>query len=192
MKTILLLLCLVLALPATRAQQRTYSFDKKISLPGDGGYDYLSIDQANNKLYVSHGTSVNVIDLATETPVAVIGDMKGVHGIAIANDLGKGFISDGRANAVIAFDLKTYQKISTIPVNGNGPDGIMYDAFSKKVFCFNGGSKNASVIDAVGLKQVGTVDLGGGPQPCGNRCKNDGRYKKLSPCALWRPDRSCT
>jgi DNA-binding beta-propeller fold protein YncE len=164
MKTILLLLCLVLALPATRAQQRTYSFDKKISLPGDGGYDYLSIDQANNKLYVSHGTSVNVIDLATETPVAVIGDMKGVHGIAIANDLGKGFISDGRANAVIAFDLKTYQKISTIPVNGNGPDGIMYDAFSKKVFCFNGGSKNASVIDAVGLKQVGTVDLGGGPE----------------------------
>ncbi len=164
MKKIFIITCLAFIALAARSQKNIYSFDKKISLPGDGGYDYLSIDQANNKLYVSHGTTVNVIDLATEKPVGVISDMKGVHGIAIANDLNRGFISDGRANAVVVFDLTTYAKITTIPVTANGPDAIMYDAFSKQVFSFNGESKNASVIDAVNLKQSGTVDLGGGPE----------------------------
>lgn len=162
-KYFLLFFVLVLSI-TTQSQTRHYSFDKKIALPGDGGYDYLSIDYANNKLYVSHGTTVNVIDLATEKPVAVISDMKGVHGIAIANDLNRGFISDGKANSVVVFDLKTYEKIMTIPVSATGPDAIMYDPFSKQVFSFNGESKNASVIDAVNLKQIGTVDLGGGPE----------------------------
>src|ERR1700694_3078313 len=85
-----------------------YTFDKKIKVPGDGGYDYLSIDEVNRRLYVSHGTSVNVIDLNTETVIGEIKDMKGVHGIAIANDLNRGFISDGRADAVVAFDLGTF------------------------------------------------------------------------------------
>ncbi len=162
MKKLLFILCLIMT---TIVQaQKQYTFDKKIALPGEGGYDYLSIDAINNKLYVSHGTAVNVIDLATEKPVGVISDMKGVHGIAIANDLNRGFISDGRANAVVVFDLKTFEKISTIPVTGNGPDAIMYDAFTKQVFCINGESKNASVIDATTLKQTGTVDLGGGPE----------------------------
>ena len=163
-KTFVCLTCFIILTVAAKSQSKNYSFDKKIPLPGDGGYDYLSIDQVNNKLYVSHGTKVNVIDIATEKPVGVISDMKGVHGIAIANDLNRGFISDGRANAVVVFDLKTYEKIMTIPVTAVGPDAIMYDAFSKQVFSFNGESKNASVIDAVNLKQVGTVDLGGGPE----------------------------
>lgn len=164
MKKIFVVTCLAFLALTTQSQTKNYSFDKKISLTGDGGYDYLSIDEANNKLYVSHGTTVNVIDLGTEKSVGVISDMKGVHGIAIASDLNRGFISDGRANAVVVFDLKTYAKIATIPVTGNGPDAIMYDAFSKQVFSFNGESKNASVIDAVNLKQSGTVDLGGGPE----------------------------
>ncbi len=164
MKKIFLFTCVACIVLTIHAQPKNYRFDKKISLPGEGGYDYLSIDEANNRLYVSHGTTVNIIDLATEKPVGVISDMKGVHGIAIANDLNRGFISDGRANAVVVFDLKTFAKIITIPVTGNGPDAIMYDAFSKQVFSFNGESKNASVIDAVNLKQSGTVDLGGGPE----------------------------
>jgi DNA-binding beta-propeller fold protein YncE len=156
---------LLLAVMAGRAQStEIYVLDKKIQVPGDGGYDYLSIDETNYRLYVSHGTSVNVIDLATEQVVGTINGMQGVHGIAIAGDLNKGFISDGKANAVVAFDLKSFKVISTISISGKDPDAITYDPFSKKVFAFNGDSKNASVIDAQTLSQVGTVDLGGGPE----------------------------
>jgi YVTN family beta-propeller protein len=90
--------------------------------------------------------------------------MKGVHGIAIDNKHNKGFISDGKANAVVAFDLKTLKKLATIPVDAKGPDAIMYDTYAEKVFSFNGESNNSSVVDPVTLKQVGTVALGGGPE----------------------------
>jgi len=145
-------------------QTEVYQLEKKINIPGDGGYDYLAIDDVNRKLYVSHGTSVNIIDLNTEQIVGEIKDMTGVHGIAIANDMGKGFISDGKANAVVVFDLKSYNKITTIPISGKDPDAILYDAFSRQVFAFNGDSKNASVVDPVSLKQSGTIDLGGDPE----------------------------
>lgn len=144
--------------------KEVYVSDKKISLPGNGGYDYLSIDKVNNRLYVSHGTSVNVIDVNTEQLVATIDNMQGVHGIAIANEVNKGFISDGKANAVVVFDLKTYKKITTIPLSGKKPDAIMYDPFSKKVFAFNGDTNNSSVIDINTLKEITTVDLGGAPE----------------------------
>jgi DNA-binding beta-propeller fold protein YncE len=143
---------------------QTYVADKTISLPGDAGYDYLSIDKVNHRLYVSHGTSVNVVDLETEQPVGVISDLKGVHGIAIDNKANRGFISDGKANAVVAFDLKTLKTIATIPVDAKGPDAIIYDSFSDRVFSFNGESNNSSVVNPNTLKQVGTVDLGGGPE----------------------------
>jgi DNA-binding beta-propeller fold protein YncE len=143
---------------------QTYVADKTISLPGDAGYDYLSIDKVNHRLYVSHGTSVNVVDLETEQPVGVISDLKGVHGIAIDNKANRGFISDGKANAVVAFDLKTLKTIATIPVDAKGPDAIIYDSYSDRVFSFNGESNNSSVVNPNTLKQVGTVDLGGGPE----------------------------
>ncbi len=144
------------------AQQ--YVFDKKIPVPGDGGYDYMAIDEANNHLFVSHGTEFNVIDLATEQPIAVIGGMKGVHGIAIVNEVNKGFISDGRGNAVVVVDLKTFKIIKTIALPSTDEDGIMYDPVSKKVFVFNGDSKNTCVIDINSLELVKTIDLGGGPE----------------------------
>ena len=143
---------------------QTYVLDKTIDLTGDGGYDYVSIDKINNRLYVSHGTMVNVVDLATEKQIGVIENMKGVHGIAIDNKANRGFISDGRANAVVAFDIKTLKIIVTIPVDANGPDAIIYDPYSDRVYSFNGESKNSSVIDPNTLKQVGTIDLGGGPE----------------------------
>jgi hypothetical protein len=90
----------------SHAQQ--YIFDKKIPIPGDGGYDYLAIDEVNDHLFVSHGTSFNVVDLKTETPIATIDGMKGVHGIAIVNEVNKGFISDGRANSVVVVDLTSF------------------------------------------------------------------------------------
>lgn len=147
------------------AKAQTYVADKTIPLSGDGGYDYLSIDAPNNRLYVSHGTVVNVIDLATEKSIGTISDMKGVHGIAIDNKLNRGFISDGRANAAVVFDLKTLKTIATIPLTSvNGPDAIMYDPFSDRVFVFCGESNNAAVIDPQSMKQIGTVALGGGPE----------------------------
>ncbi len=147
------------------ANAQNYVLDKTIPLAGDGGYDYLSIDNVNNRLYVSHGTAVNVIDLSTEKSIGTISGMKGVHGIAIVNHLNKGFISDGKANAAIAFDLKTLKTIETIPLTSvNGPDAIMYDAFSDRVFTFCGESNNAAVIDPKTMKQIGTVALGGGPE----------------------------
>lgn len=147
----------------TKAQ--TYVADKTIALPGDGGYDYLAIDKVNRRLYVSHGMQVNVIDLATEKPVGSVDNMKGVHGIAIVNKLNRGFISDGKANSVIVFDLKTLKVITTIPLtNATGPDAIMYDPYADRVFSFNGESNNSSVIDPASLKQVGTIALGGAPE----------------------------
>jgi YVTN family beta-propeller protein len=161
-KTFLTILCSGIICLTVHAQ--SYILDKTITLPGDAGYDYLSIDKVNHRLYVSHGTSVNVIDLETEQPVGVIADMKGVHGIAIANKSNRGFISDGRADAVVAFDLTTLKTIATIPVTAKGPDAIIYDPYTDQVFSFNGESNNSSVIDPNTLKQVGTVDLGGGPE----------------------------
>lgn len=141
-----------------------YSLEKTIALPGDGGYDYLSIDEVNRHLFVSHGSSVNIIDLNTDKPIGSIDNMKGVHGIAIDNADGKGFITDGRDNSVVVFDLKTFKTITTIPVTPKGPDGIMFDPFSKKIFAFCGDGNAAAVIDPQTLKVAGTVDLSGAPE----------------------------
>jgi DNA-binding beta-propeller fold protein YncE len=154
---------LALAAPKTTHAQ-TYVLDKTIALPGDAGWDYLSIDKVNSKLYVSHGNSVNVVDTKTDQPVGVIANLQGIHGIAIDNKANRGFISDGRANAVVAFDLTTLATLATIPVTATGPDCIIYDPYSDRVFSFNGESNNSSVVDPNALKQVGTVDLGGGPE----------------------------
>ncbi len=144
------------------AQQ--YTFDKKIPVPGDGGYDYMAIDDVNRHLFVSHGTSFNVIDLATEQPIAVIDGLKGVHGIAIVNEVNKGFISDGKGTAVVVVDLTSFKTIKTITLPATDEDGIIYDHYSKKVFVFNGDSKSTCVIDINTLELVKTIELGGGPE----------------------------
>lgn len=167
MKKIILNLAFIASVSLTSqfVHAQTYVLDKTIPLPGDGSYDYLSIDQSNNRLYVSHGTTVNVIDLKTEKPAGVINNLNGIHGIAIDNKANRGFISDGKANAVVAFDLKTFKVITTIPLkDAEGPDAIMYDPYADRVFSFNGDSNNSSVVDPNTLKQVGTVALGGAPE----------------------------
>jgi DNA-binding beta-propeller fold protein YncE len=157
-----LFVLMISAITVVNAQQ--YAFEKKIAVPGDGGYDYMAIDEANHHLFVSHGTAFNVIDLATEQPIAVIDGLKGVHGIAIVNEVNKGFISDGKANAVIVVDLTSFKVLKTIPLTATDEDGIIYDPYSKKVFCFNGDSKSTCVIDINTLEPVKTIDLGGGPE----------------------------
>lgn len=162
MRRILLTATAILMAGLTYAQ--TYVLDKVIPLTGDGGYDYLSIDKINNRLYVSHGTMVNVVDLATEKQVGVIEGLKGIHGIAIDNKINKGFISDGRANEVVAFDLKTLKTLANIPLGSKGADAIMYDPFSDRVYTFNGDANNSCVVDPNTLKQVATIALGGAPE----------------------------
>jgi len=172
MKSFLLLLSLLILISYNSvAQSSPYALYKRIPLPGDGGYDYLYVDQANQRLYVSHGNKVHVIDLRTLEAIGSIDSLQGVHGIAVVNALKEGFISDGRANAVRVFDLQSLKTIANIPLNGKNPDAITYDPYSKMVFAFNAGSNNASIIDPALRKETGVIELGGAPEfavPDGN------------------------
>jgi YVTN family beta-propeller protein len=140
-----------------------YSIVRKIPIPGQGSWDYLSVDEAARRLYVSHGTQVEVIDVDSESIVGSIPKTPGVHGIAIAPELGRGFVSNGQSATVTIFDLKTLKPIADVPT-GQKPDAIIFDPASSRVFAFNGGSNSATVIDAVTGKVAGTIDLGGGPE----------------------------
>src|SRR5215471_14577831 len=129
-----------------------YHIVAEIKIGGEGGWDYLTVDSAARRLYVSHATHVVVVDLDASKVVGDIPDTPGVHGIAIATELNRGFISNGRGNNVTVFDLKTLKSIGTA-ATGENPDDITYDKGSGRVFVFNGRSKNATVIDA----KTGTV-----------------------------------
>ncbi len=146
---------------ATNAQQ--YKITGRIPVAGEGGWDYLYVDSPNGQLYVSHGSEVEVVDLATDSPTAKITGMKRIHGIAVADDLNRGYISDGGDDAVVIFDLKSHSVLQKVPA-GKNPDGILYDPYSKRVFAFNGRSNDASVIDATSGKAAGTVALDGKPE----------------------------
>jgi YVTN family beta-propeller protein len=152
------------ALPAFAAPPSDgYSVVKKIPIPGQGSWDYLSVDEVARRLYVSHGTQVEVIDVDSLAIVGNIPNTLGVHGIAIAPDLGRGFVSDGQSSTVTIFDLKTLKPIADVPT-GKKPDAIIYDPATSRVFAFNGGSDSTTAIDAATGKVAGTVDLGGGPE----------------------------
>ena len=150
-------------LVAAGAQSSGYKVIKKIPVPGDGGWDYLNVDSDAHRLYVSHGTRVEVIDLETEKVVGQIADTAGVHGIAIASEFGRGYTSNGKSSNSTAFDLKTL-KVLGQTATGSKPDAIIYDPASKRVFAFNGDSSSATAINAADGKVAGTVDLGGGPE----------------------------
>src|SRR5882724_12258427 len=140
-----------------------YKVSGKIPLAGEGGWDYLVVDSDARRLYLSHSTHVVVFDVDSHAVVGDIPDTQGVHGIALAPELGRGFVSNGRANSVTIFDLKTLKPIATVPA-GTNPDAILYDGVSKHVFAFNGRSKDATVIDAVDGKVLSTFAAGGKPE----------------------------
>ena len=118
----------------------------------------------HSRLFVSHGTVVNVVDLQSGKVMHTIPDTRGVHGIALAYDLNKGFISSGKDTSVTIFNLSTFEMISKVKVTGRNPDAILYDPFTQRVFTFNGGTSNATVIDANTGKVVGTIALEGKPE----------------------------
>jgi DNA-binding beta-propeller fold protein YncE len=141
-----------------------YSIVNKIHLPGEGGWDYLSVDEAGSRLFVSHSAVVLVVDLKTGQLAGTIGETPGVHGIALAEDQNKAFISVGRNASVKVINLKTLEFIADVKITGENPDAIMYDQFSKRVFVFNGRTANATVIDAVTNQVAGTIPLEGKPE----------------------------
>jgi len=144
--------------------QSNYRIVNKIHIDGNGGWDYITMDEAASRLYVSHGNEMNVVDITTNKVIGTIPDTKGVHGIALAKDLDKGFISNGRDTSVTIIDLKTLKFIAKVKVTGNNPDAIIYDSLSHKVFTFNGRSSNSTVIDAKTNKVIGTIKLTGKPE----------------------------
>ena len=155
-----ILSCAMFAAPALGGG---YSVVKKIPIAGTGSWDYLSVDEAARRLYVSHGTQVEVLDVDSGAIVGSVPNTPGVHGIAIAPESGRGFASNGGADTVTIFDLKTLKPIADVPA-GQKPDAIIYDPDTLRVFAFNGGSNSATAIDAATGKVAGTVDLGGGPE----------------------------
>jgi YVTN family beta-propeller protein len=157
------LLLMTVAGMASAAPAGGYHVVKKFHIGGEGGWDYLTADSEARRLYVSHATQVEVLDLDSGTVVGTVADTPGVHGIAIAPELGRGFISAGRANKVKIFDLNTLHTTGEVST-GQNPDAIVYDPATKRVFAFNGGSDSATVIDAAKGTVAGTIALGGKPE----------------------------
>ena len=153
----------LLFLTAVKLMAAPYHAVGKIQIGGDGGWDYATMDADARRLYVSHGTHVVVLDPDAGKVVGDIPDTPGVHGIAIAAKLNLGYTSNGRANSVTIFDLKTLKAIGQVKV-GQNPDAIWYDAASNRIFTFNGRSNDATVIDAASNQVVSTIPLGGKPE----------------------------
>ena len=160
--------CLLLAVYSSYLGAQTnasiYKLANRFPVVGDGGWDYLSVDELTSRIFISHGMVVNVVSEKDGKLIGTIPDTKGVHGIAISNDLNKAFISNGRDSSVTIIDLNTLAFIKKVPVTGQNPDAILYDPFSHKVFAFNGRSSSATVIDATEGKVVATIKLDGKPE----------------------------
>jgi len=140
-----------------------YHLIKTVPLPGDGFWDYLGFDNANRHLFVTHGTHVMVLDADSQAVIGDIPDTARVHGVAVADDLGRGFTSDGGDSTVTAFDLKTLKTLARYPT-GAGPDSIAYEPVTHRVFTFNGGSRDATALDGSTGAVAGTIPLGGKPE----------------------------
>jgi len=146
--------------------KEAYKIANKFHLDGNEKWDYLFSDDTSGRVYVSHGTMVQVVDQAKGTVLGKITGLDGVHGIAIAPALNKGFISTKNDNSVTIFDTKTFKVIKKIEVTGKSPDAIFFDSFSQKVFVFNGHSNNATVINAETNEIVATIAFEGNPEAC--------------------------
>src|SRR6202521_2685914 len=140
-----------------------YHVIKTYKLGGEGSWDYLNLDSSSRRLYISRATHVIVIDADSGKPVGDIPDTPGVHGIALAPELGRGFISNGREGTVTIFDIETLKLITKVKV-GDNPDAILYDPATKRVFTFNGKSQDSTAIDAAKGTVLGTIKLEGKPE----------------------------
>src|SRR5260370_58165 len=165
MKSKWLAACSVVALisAAAFAAAVNYQLLKKVAVPGSGGWDYVSVDDAARRIYISHATQVDVLDADSLALVGTIPNTPGVHGIAIASDAGRGYISAGKSDAVVPFDLNTLRALPEIKV-GQKPDAIIFEPLTKRIYVMNGDSDNITVLNANDGSLAGTIDLGGGPE----------------------------
>jgi YVTN family beta-propeller protein len=154
---------IALLLLASVARAEDYQLIKQIPIGGQGGWDYLAIDGHGRRLYVSHASKIVVVDLSNGSIAGEIADTPGVHGLAIAPELGRGFSSNGKENKVSVIDLQTLKTTSRIET-GENPDAILYEPERGEVYAFNGRSKSATVIDARSGKVVATIALDGKPE----------------------------
>ncbi|HEY2798843.1 MAG TPA: YncE family protein [Thermoanaerobaculia bacterium] len=160
----LLAVCLALSSTVFGQSDPGYRVVQKATIGGDGGWDYLVVDPAARRLYVTRATRVMVFDADTLKAVGEIPNTNGVHGVALAPELSRGFASNGRAGSITIFDTKTLAPIEEVKIEGQNPDAILYDPPTKRVFAFNGRSGDATVLDAASGKVVGTIPLGGKPE----------------------------
>lgn len=148
---------------AAEATPAAYRLLREVPIGGEGGWDYLSVDEAARRLYLTHASRIVVVDLAGETVVGEIADTPGVHGFALAPELRRGFASNGRENTVNVVDLDTLKTINKVPT-GQNPDAILYEPGQREVYAFNGQGHSATVIDAASHRVVATVPLAGKPE----------------------------
>ena len=158
-----LMVCVFALAGLCSASDSGYHVIKTYKLGGEGGWDYLTLDNTSRRLYISRATHVIVIDADSGKPVGDIPDTPGVHGIALAPDLGRGFVSNGREGTVTIFDIETLKPITKIKA-GDNPDAILYDSSTKRVFTFNGRSHDSTAIDAAKGTVLGTIKLEGKPE----------------------------
>ena len=158
-----LLFGLVLGLASLAAAGASFELLKKVAIPGAGGWDYVTVDETARRVYISHSTQVDVVDADSLTLVGTIPNTPGVHGIAVAPEFGRGYISAGKADAVVAFELSTLKPLGQIKV-GKKPDAIIYEPLTKRIYVMNGDSDSINVLDAKNGSAVGEIALGGGPE----------------------------
>jgi DNA-binding beta-propeller fold protein YncE len=168
MKPRLLFMCIAITALFTGAlivyaQAPQYHLITEVKIGGGNGWDYLTVDPDGRRLYVAHGTSVNVIDIDKNTVVGEITDTPGVHGFIAVPSLGKGFTSNGRENKASVVDLKTLKTLSKVDT-GINPDALLFEPKKQEVYTFNGGSKDATVFSAATGMVVATIPLGGKPE----------------------------
>jgi DNA-binding beta-propeller fold protein YncE len=146
--------------PPRKANAGSYHVAKTIPIGGDGGWDYATTDPAARRIYISHDTHVVVLDADTQEKIGDVPGTQRIHGIAIAAEFGRGYISNGATNNIAVFDLKSLKSLGSIPAGAN-PDAIVYDAASKRVFAMNGRSGDITAINPADGKVAGTVAIGG-------------------------------
>jgi DNA-binding beta-propeller fold protein YncE len=157
------LLAAIVGLLLMGASPAGYQVVKKVPLPGSGGWDYLAVGDVARRIYVSHATQVVVLDADSLEIVGTISGLAGVHGIALAPEFGRGFITSGQTDTVAVFDLKTLKKTADVKV-GKKPDAIVYDSATKQIFAMNGDGESSTAINAADNSVMGTIALGGSPE----------------------------
>ncbi|HTA59462.1 MAG TPA: hypothetical protein VK805_14970 [Candidatus Baltobacteraceae bacterium] len=164
MKRLLMMALVSATLLASLAGAATnYELLKKVAVAGAGGWDYVIVDEAARRVYITHATQVDVLDADSLAVVGTIPNTPGAHGVAIATEFGRGYITAGKSDAVVPFDLKTLKALPEIKV-GKKPDAIVYEPLTKRVYVMNGDSDSISVLNAADGSLAGTIELGGGPE----------------------------